>query len=253
MRFSLAILCLVAFVASGEIVTNISNAVTVKRWERHYIYGFADGTLHDPSGKIASKAHAAGIEASIKSLTEIAEDARRAAAQNLERMYAVTNLIDTFTRKIFVQATLYPQFASFSNCWGRVASEWTDGTNDICMVYLSREFKVPPVIKRRYITELSTNLVEGVWTDFSASGQIVDGYEGCKEIRFKRPEGVTGKNCFSRQYLKFGIPGSGFDFGTRVFAVDGEIYYTGTWTNALGKIWRFNNGVNVTEEEVDVQ
>ena len=242
-----------SFGALAETVTNHSATVKVKRWERHYVYGFADGSLHDPSGKIASKAHAAGIEASIKSLSDIAEEARATAGANLERMYAVTNQIETFTRKIFVQATLYPQFQNTSNCWGRVASEWTDGTNDVCMVYFSREFKVPPVLKRKYITELATYIVEGEWTDFAASGELVDGYEGCKEIRFKRPEAVIGKNCFSRQYLKFGLPESGFDFGTRVFAVDGEIYHTGSWTNANGSVMRFNNGVKITEETVNAE
>ena len=37
------------------------------------------------------------------------------------------------------------------------------------------------------------------------------------------------------------------------FAVDGEIYYTGSWTNANGSVMRFNNGVKITEETVNAE
>lgn len=246
-----AVITVLAALAAGAVnaatETNYTDAVEIKGRKYWYVYGFADGTLFDPSGKIASQAHAVGVKAAIGELEAVVEEARASAAENLKRMYAVTNLLETFTRKIFVQATLYPDMNELVNCWGRVVTEWTDGTNDTCMVYFSREFKVPPVMKRRYITELGTNTVEGVWTDFESDGQLVDGYEGCKEIRFKRPDGVIGKNCFSRQYLKFGSRETGFDFGTRVFTIDDEIYYTGSWTNVLGEVLRFNNGINTTE------
>lgn len=234
-------------------VTNSTQSVAVKGWKRHYVYGFADGTLHDPSGKIASRAHAAAIEAGALSLVEIAEAARRTADEQLDKMYAVTNLLETFTKKIFVQATLYPDLSELNNCWAKTVSEWTDGTNDYCQIFVSRELKVPPVVKRRYTTEFSTNYVEGVWINFDAPGKMIDGYEGCKEIKFKRPSDVIGKNCFKKGYARFGTKENGFDFGTRVFTVDEELPYTGTWTNALGKIWRFNNGAKVGEEQDAIQ
>lgn len=247
----LALLMLISLYAATE--TNETKSVTVKRWERHQVYGFADGTLYDPSGKIASRAHAAGIEAAAGGLVELAEAARKAADMQLEKMYAVTNQIETFTKKIFVQATLYPDLTELNNCWSKTVSEWTDGTNDYCQIFVSRELKVPPVVKRRYTTEFSTNYVEGVWIDFDAPGKMIDGYEGCKEIKFARPSDVIGKNCFKKGYARFGTKENGFDFGIRVFTVDEELPYTGTWTNALGKIWRFNNGVKVGEEQDAIQ
>ena len=250
MRLKAAVLAFLAISAvyGGGIETNYTPSVTVKGWKRHYVTGFADGTLADPSGKIASRAHAAGVEAAAKAVAQLADEARRESEKILGELYAKTNLISTFTKKIFVQAELYPDLTKLVNCWGKVVSEWTDGTNDVCMIYFSREFKVPPKISRRYRTELESIYVEGKWTDFDAPGKLVDGYEGCREIVFKRPEAVLGVNCFSRGYLKFGREDGVFDFGTRTFTIDGELYHTGEWTNALGRVWRFNNGVKTGDE-----
>lgn len=253
-RLALLLFALLALGQSSAVdtYTNKSDTVTVKGWRRYYVYGLGDGTLIDPSGTIASFAAGAAVGATTMKLTEIAEEARLTASNNLARMYAVTNLLSTFTRKIFVQAHLYPDLTMFSNCWGRVAREWTDGTNDHCFVYLSREFLSPPILKRTYRSETETNTVEGVWTDFDAPGVIIDGYEGCKEIVYERPEGFRNVNCFAQPYLRFGTPEAGFDFGTRLFLIDGKDYFTGAVTNSLGKIWWFNNGVKV-RGEADVE
>lgn len=249
MRLKVSILAFLAVCAVyGGIETNYTPSVTVKGWKRYYVTGFADGTLADPSGKIASRAQGAAIEAAAKAVAHLADEAKRESEKILGELYAKTNLISTFSKKIFVQAELYPDLVRLTNCWGKVASEWTDGTNDVCMIYFSRDFKAPPKISRRYRTELETVYVEGKWTDFDAPGKLVEGYEGCKEIRFRRPEAVWGVNCFSRSYLKFGREDGGFDFGTRTFTIDGELYYTGEWTNALGRVWRFNNGVKTGDE-----
>lgn len=248
---SLFVLATSVLAAETVTVTNKTSPVTVKGWKRTYVYGLSDGRLIDPSGKIASYAAGAAEGATTKKLADIADEARIAANEQLDRLYSKTNLISTFTKKIFVQAVLYPDLTMLSNCWGRVVGEWTDGTNDHAWVYFSREFKVPPVMKRRYRSELATNYVEGVWKDFSAPGQLIDGYAGCKEISFVRPDFARNVNCFPSVYLRFGTREAGFDFGTRVFTIDNELYYTGAWTNAQGKIWWWNNGVK-TRGEADV-
>ena len=260
-HLALALVAAAAFLApsgaSASVSTNepsATDAVTVKGWRRTYVYGTADGRLVDPSGKIASYASGAAEGATTKRLSEIADAAEDAAAKNLERMYSVTNLLATFTKKIFVKAHLYPDLVALSNCWGRIAGEWTDGTNDHCWVYFSRELKIPPTMKRVYRSETETNAVEGVWTDFTneTARATVDGYEGCREIVYVRPAAHVMQNCFPQPYLRFGTEEGGFDLGTRVFTLDDELGFTGAVTNSTGKVWWYNNGIKVREEQ-DVQ
>jgi len=234
--------------------TNTTSAVEVKGWKRHYIYGKADGMIHDPSGKVSPWVQAASIASTTRELSQIADAARVAASNNLERMYAVTNQVSTFTKKIFVQAQIYPDLTKLTNCWGRVVKEWTDGTNDHCWVYFSRELKTAPVMKREYKAQTFTNVVEGVWAvpSFTNQSVMVDGYAGCKELIYHRPDAFVMKNCFTQPYLKWGTQEAGFNFGQRVFTIDDALPFTGSWTNSLGKIWKFNNGTLVGEP-TDVQ
>ena len=227
--------------------TNVTSAVEVKGWKRHYVYGTADGNLIDPSGKIASYAAGAAEGETTQMLSELADESQSVATNNLARMYAVTNLLETFTKQIYVQAHLYPDLTQLSNCWGRVVREWTDGSRDHCWVYFSRTINVPPTMKRRYSSETGTNWVEGVWTDF-ADTRLVDGYENCREIVYERPADFAMRNTFSQPYLNFGMPDTGFDFGTRAMTLDGELPLTCAVTNSLGKVWWWVNGVKVRGE-----
>ena len=244
-----ALAAALALHAFGGGVTNATSDVVVKGWRREYVYGLGGGRIHDPSGKIASWERAAVVKAAAENVGEVADAARSAASNSLRRLYGVTNNVADYSRKMFVQVHLYPDLQSLTNCWGRVVDEWTDGSADHCWVYFSRAFPVAPVMKRRYLGETETNWVEGAWTDWTNGVRTVDGYEGCREIVYARPEAFRDRNCFANPYVNFGTPEGGFDFGSRTFEVDGRLFFTGAWTNAAGKIWWFNNGVKVLEEE----
>ena len=248
MRRAILVLALLpAAVSFASVVTNCTPSVEVKGWKRHYVYGTADGNLIDPSGKIASYAAGAAQGKTTQMLSQLADESRLIASNNLARMYAVTNLVETFPNKIYVQAHLYPDLTQLSNCWGRVVKEWTDGENDHCWIYFSRQMNIPPKMKRRYSSETATNWVEGVWADFSDT-RLVDGYENCREIVYERPEGFVGRNTFSRPYVNFGVPDNVFDFGTRTMTLDNELPLTCAVTNSLGKVWWWVNGVKVRGE-----
>lgn len=239
--------------AAAVEVTNVTDAVDAPAWKRTFILGIPGGKLVDPTGTLAPYTRLASIEAANSNLTHISAQAIASISNQLHRLYASTNHIADFTRKQFVQAHLYPDMTGRDNWWSYNAREWTDGTYDYAWVYFSRDLVVPPVVKRRYRTETSTNVVEGQWINWSTNGlPMVEGFANCHLIRYERPEDARMAVCFSNPYVKNGSDEQGFDFGSRTFAVDGEFYYTGAWTNSAGKIWLFDNGVKV-KGETDVQ
>jgi len=239
--------------STTNVVTNATKAVDAPAWKRTFVLGLPGGELVDPTGTLAPYTRLKAITSANDQLDHISADAIASISNQLARLYSNTNRIADFTRKQFVQAHLYPDMIGRDNWWSYNAREWTDGTNDYAWVYFSRDLLVAPVLKRRYRTETSTNVVEGQWMDWRTNDlPMVEGFANCHLIRYERPEDARMAVCFSNPYVRNGSADGGFDFGSRTFVVDGEFYYTGAWTNSAGKIWLFNNGVKV-KGETDVQ
>ena len=239
--------------ASAATLTNVTANVDAPAWKRTHIIGLPGGKLVDPTGTLAPYSKMAAITAANDELNHISAEAIASISNQLARLYANTNRIANFSRKMFVQAHLYPDMTGRDNWWSYIPRQWTDGTNDWAWVYFSRDLTVAPVLKRRYRTETSTNVVEGAWVNWSTNNlPMIEGFANCHLIRYERPEDCRMVVVFNNPYVFNGTKEQGFDFGSRTFTIDGEYYYTGAWTNALGKIWSFNNGVKV-RGETDVQ
>lgn len=234
--------------AATVLMTNATSAVELRGWRRTYVYGLGDGRLIDPSGRVADGVAAQALMAAQTNMGAVVAAAQASATAQVARVYAVTNEIANFTKRIFVQVHLRPDLTSPSNLWGYVAREWTDGETDHAWVYFSRELEIPPVVKRTYRGELATNTVEGAWTDFRNGRETVNGYEGCRELTFERPEEFRGKVTFRNPHVGMGSALAGFDFGNVAFTVDGGHFFTGAFTNANGKIHRWVNGVRTGGE-----
>ena len=252
MRLTALILTLFASVAVLADITNATSAVDVRGWKRSYVYGTDDGRIIDPSGQIADGTVRQTLIETQARFAKVVAAAKTSSSNEIAKLYAVTNNLQNYKKRIFVQVHLYPNLHQHSNVWSYAAREWTDGTNDHVWVYFSKKLIVPPVMKRVYRSETQTNVVEGVWTDFKSEGITIDGYEGCRELVYKRPDDVVGRVTFRNPYINFGTKENGFDFGTRVFTINGETFYTGMFTNSLRKINRWNNGVKVGGE-LDVE
>ncbi len=239
--FTLAI-----FAAFGGVKTNTTSAVTKRGWKRTHIIGLPGGKLLDASGKVADYVSGKAYTDVASNQYVLIESAMTGCSNALQRLYAVTNRIELFKKKLFVMAHTYPDMVGRDNFWMYTAQESTDGTNDYAYIYFSVDItNSVPVVKRRYISETGTNIVQGTWVNYTNDNFTIDGCYHCRRIVFERPEEMRRLVVYPNPYATIGDTQSYFDFGPTFFTVNGEEYYTGAWTNAQGKVFRWSNGVKV--------
>ena len=247
MKHALTILFSVLLFAShGGEMTNVTQTVLKRGWKRTHVIGLPGGTLLDASGKITDYVKGKTYTDVTSNQSAIIEGAMQGCTNALERLYAVTNRIELYQKKLFVMAHTYPDMVSRDNFWMFTPRETTDGTNDYAYIYFSVDITNSiPVVKRRYISETGTNIVQGTWVNYTNDNFMVEGCAHCRRIVFKRPEGMERLVVYPNPYATIGDVNTYFDFGPTMFTVNDEEYYTGTWTNSNGKIFRWTNGVKV--------
>lgn len=128
-----------------------------------------------------------------------------------------------------------------------MASETSDGTNDSALVYCTHSFASLPHLTMRYCGERDTNDVPGIWHSFNGDNLSTNGFSNCKLITFERPSFARGKCVRSYPHISFGLPGTGFDFGSAVCTVNNQLGVTVTncfWItpNHTNLIFSLENG-----------
>lgn len=256
----LAFLLAFAAIAAGTVraeATNIaSNVQTARRWERWHVLGEEGGTLRDKSGSIADYATGVATEAAAAYLPEIVDGAHEGLTNALASLYAVTNHIGDFTERIYIAGDLQPDDTEATNFYAFVAAESYSGGTDTFWVWFSRELTSAPTMKWRYSTSLGEYWVEGEFEQpWDTSAATINGFEGCHRCDVQRPSAVMGITMRANAYPRLGSPDEGIDFRRkRFFLTDAaesvtNLPWTGLWTNSLGRVHRWLNGLYLGEVE----
>ena len=238
--------------ASNERTNIVSNVATVKQWKRQCVFVGADGSLHDESGRLVAYADEIGRQNRARDVQQVVEAAHAGMTNSLRRVYDMTNSIPE--RSVALRFSMKPS-QSRDNFFAYIASETSDGTNDVAKYYFSHVLDIPPKIQRRYRNGESTVFVEGEWQNYTTNGvSVTDAqgvtWDGCNEIRFVRPSWAIDYPVRPNRHCTIGHPVSGLDFAGAMVFVDGRPTLTGYVTNGTERIY-FDNGVYQQKEDIE--
>lgn len=211
-------------------------------WSMQTLFGTPDGKLIDNSGKVASHADAAAIEAAAEAVGEISLAVNAEWDKSINRLNEAVEGMAKYARGYAL--AIAPEKERV-NLTGFVVAESSDGTNDTQWVWYNYEMRVAPVRWVEYAGDFETQTVKAVWADWTAKGEEKNGWSGVHKCTVKRPTWARGVPCVTKPNEIFGS-NNGFTLGAAVLTLDGKPPFTGYVTNAVyGVVEYYDQGIMI--------